>query len=98
MSAGLMRRILVGFARSKGYQKLGRGGQKITLDDVFLVGAEVDPRKSQVVELRFLGGLTVEETVDETAEVLEVSRDTVMRDWSLAKVWLMRELRRDRTR
>jgi RNA polymerase sigma factor (TIGR02999 family) len=111
MSARLMRRILVDFARSKGYQKRGGGGQKVTLDDALLVGgepgrdlvalddaltafAEMDPRKSQVVELRFFGGLTV----PETAEVLKVSPETVMRDWSLAKVWLMRELRRERTR
>ena len=111
MSARLMRRILVDFARSKGYQKRGGGGQRVTLDDALLVGgqprrdlvalddaltafAEVDPRKSQVVELRFFGGLTVQET----AEVLKLSPDTVMRDCGLAKVWLLRELRRDRTR
>ena len=108
MSARLMRRILVDFARSKRYQKRGGGGQKVTLDEGLLVGGDpsrdlvalddalealtaVDPRKGQVVEMRFFGGLTVEET----AEVLKVSPETVMRDWSLAKAWLLRELRKD---
>jgi RNA polymerase sigma factor (TIGR02999 family) len=108
MSARLRRRILVDFARSKRYQKRGGGGQKVTLDEGLLVGGDpsrdlvalddalealtaVDPRKGQVVEMRFFGGLTV----DETAEVLKVSPETVMRDWSLAKAWLLRELRKD---
>ena len=60
------------------------------LDDALSALAAMDPRKSQVVELRFFGGLSVEET----AEVLKVSVETVMRDWRLAKVWLRRELRR----
>ena len=61
----------------------------VALDDALKVLATVDERKSRVVELRFFGGLSVEET----ATVLEVSPETVMRDWKLAKAWLMRELR-----
>jgi RNA polymerase sigma factor (TIGR02999 family) len=106
MSARLMRRILVDFARSRGYQKRGGGAQKVSfdeglfisndrghdlvaLDDALLALAEVDSRKSQVIEMRFFGGLSVEET----AEALHVSPDTVMRDWKLAKAWLLRELK-----
>ena len=106
MSARLMRRILVDFARSKHYQKRGgnaqkvtfdealavsneRGGDLVAVDDALVALAAVDPRKSQVVEMRFFGGLSVEET----AEALHVSVDTVMRDWKLAKVWLLRELK-----
>ena len=106
MSARLMRRILVDYARSKGYQKRGRGAVKVTfdeglpvaveppvdlvaLDDALKVLATMDERKSRVIELRFFGGLSVEET----ATVLAVSPDTIMRDWKLAKAWLMRELR-----
>ena len=105
ISAQLMRRILVDHARARGYQKRGGGVPKVTLDEA-LVGpeekgrnlvalddaltalAEVDLRKSKVVELRFFGGLSVEET----AEVLKVSTETVMRDWRLAKAWLAREM------
>jgi RNA polymerase sigma factor (TIGR02999 family) len=61
----------------------------IELDDALSTLAAIDPRKAKVVELRFFGGLSV----DETAEVLKVSPDTVMRDWRLAKVWLVRELK-----
>ena len=105
MSARLMRRILVYFARSRQYQKRGggahkvsldegmlsteRGGDLVALDDALVALAAVDARKSQVVEMRFFGGLSVEET----AEALHISVDTVMRDWKLAKVWLLRELR-----
>jgi len=106
MSARLMRRILVDFARSRRYQKRGGGAQKVTLDEAIAVSPEpgsdlvaldealtalaaVDPRKAQVVEMRFFGGLSVEET----AEALHLSRDTVMRDWKLAKAWLLRELK-----
>jgi RNA polymerase sigma factor (TIGR02999 family) len=105
VSAQLMRRILIDFARSRGYQKRGGGAPHMSLDeappvchetDTNLVAldealkalANVDGRKSKVVELRFFGGLSVEET----AEVLRVSADTVVRDWRLAKVWLLREL------
>ena len=104
--AQLMRRILIDYARSRGYQKRGGAVPHVNLEealvltsqpDVNLVAldkalerlAQVDARKSRVVELRFFGGLDVKET----AEVLKVSTDTVMRDWSLAKVWLLRELR-----
>jgi RNA polymerase sigma factor (TIGR02999 family) len=107
MSARLMRRILVDVARSKRYQKRGGGAVKVTLDDALVAAVErgpdlvalddalsalaaVDERKARVIELRFFGGLSVEET----ATVLKVSVDTVMRDWKLAKVWLLRELRR----
>src|SRR5256714_4396625 len=105
VSAQLMRRILVDFARARGYQKRGGKRQQVTLDEALIVsrarGADlvalddalnelalVDARKSRVVELRFFGGLSVAET----AEVLQVSPDTVMRDWQLAKVWLLRQL------
>jgi RNA polymerase sigma-70 factor (ECF subfamily) len=104
-SAQLMRRILVDFARSRRYLKRGggalqvslaeadgipleRGTDLVALDDALTSLATVDKRKSEVVELRFFAGLSVEET----AEVLKVSPDTVMRDWKLAKVWLLREL------
>ena len=60
----------------------------VALDDALNQVARVDERKSQVVEMRFFGGLSVEET----AEVLKVSPETVMRDWRLAKAWLLREL------
>lgn len=105
VSARLMRRILVDFARSKKYQKRGGGAQAITLDEGLVVAepgrdllaldealdalAKMDERKSKVVEMRFFGGLSVEET----AAALGVSPDTVMRDWRLAKAWLLRELR-----
>jgi RNA polymerase sigma factor (TIGR02999 family) len=105
MSARLMRRILVDFARSRRYEKRGGGAQKVSIDDALLVVevrgnelialdealealAEFDLRKSQVVEMRFFGGLSVEET----AEALHVSVDTVMRDWKLAKAWLSKKL------
>ena len=104
--ARLMRRILIDFARSRGYQKRGGGAPHVNFDEALLVTARpdanlealddalnrlalVDERKSRVVELRFFGGLDVKET----AEVLRVSQDTVMRDWKLAKVWLLRDLR-----
>lgn len=105
MSAQLMRRILIDFARSRDSQK--RGGDALhvsmdeapsvckepdpsllALDDALKALATVDERKSKVVELRFFGGLSVEET----AAVLKVSPETVMRDWRLAKLWLLREL------
>ena len=105
VSARLMRRILVDWARSRQAQKRGDEPQRVTLDEALAVSrthgedlvaldealqklTEVDPRKSQVVEMRFFGGLSVEET----AEVLKVSPDTVLRDWRLAKLWLLREL------
>jgi RNA polymerase sigma factor (TIGR02999 family) len=107
VAAQTMRRILVEFARQRHRQKRGGDAVHLTLDDapdvvqekgVDLVAlsdalsalATFDPRMSQVVELRFFGGLTV----DETADVLKVSPETVMRDWKTAKVWLLRELSR----
>ena len=66
------------------------GQDLVALDDALNALAEMDPRKGQVVELRFFGGLSVEET----AEALQVSSGTVMRDWRLAKVWLLREISR----
>jgi RNA polymerase sigma factor (TIGR02999 family) len=109
VSAQMMRRILVDFARSRNYLKRGggalqvslaeaagirseRGRDLVALDDALNSLAAVDQRKSQVVEFRFFGGLSVEET----AEVLKVSPDTVLRDWRLAKVWLLRELEEKR--
>jgi len=105
LCARLMRRILVDYARTRHYAKRGGGAQPVSLDqspavspapstdlvavdDALHALAEVDARKAQVVELRFFGGLTVEES----AEVLKVSPETVRRDWKLAKVWLLREL------
>jgi RNA polymerase sigma factor (TIGR02999 family) len=105
ISARLMRRVLVDYARSRGYHKRGGGLQRVTLDEALVTSPEpaldvvaldcalealaaVDARKSRVIELRFFGGLSVEET----AEVLHVSSDTVKRDWRLAKLWLLREL------
>jgi RNA polymerase sigma factor (TIGR02999 family) len=113
MSARLMRRILVDFARARHSRKRSTGGRQIPFDDELAVVdpaadfvaldealtslASVDPRKSQVVELRFFGGLSVVET----AEALDVSEDTVTRDWKVAKAWLSRELHaghREKTR
>jgi RNA polymerase sigma factor (TIGR02999 family) len=105
ISARVMRRVLVDHARKRGYQKRGGGAQRVTLIDALAVAAEppldlidldralealttMDGRKAKVVELRFFGGLSVEET----AEVLHVSNDTIKRDWRLAKMWLLREM------
>jgi len=100
-----MRRILVDFARARRQDKRGGGAPKVSLDEALLVGddtghdlvalddallalAAVHPRKSDVVELRYFGGLSLEET----AEALHISTDTVKRDWRFAKLWLLREL------
>jgi RNA polymerase sigma-70 factor, ECF subfamily len=105
VSAQLMRRILVDFARARHKLKRGGGAVQVSLDDALTISHEpnpalialdhalkalaaVDERKSRVVELRFFGGLSVEET----AEVLKVSSITVLRDWAFAKAWLLREL------
>jgi len=105
VTAQLMRRILVDYARSRQYQKRGGGMGMISLDrnqnapinpdpsilaldDAMIALAAEDERKSRVVELRFFGGLSVKET----AEVLGVCIDTVMRDWRFAKTWLAREM------
>jgi len=110
VSASLMRRILVDYARVRGYQKRGAGARPVSLDDDLdyspergadLVAlddslealAAVDPRKSKVVELKFFGGLKTEEI----AEVLRVSPQTVLRDWKLAKSWLVREMKKGRS-
>lgn len=104
-AAQIMRRVLVDYARSRGYQKRGAGAavlplqgealaapnrnaDLVALDEALTELARYDPRKARVVELRFFGGLSV----DETALALSVSPQTVLRDWSLAKAWLTREL------
>lgn len=106
VSATLMRRILVEFARSRRSHKRGGDARRVELDEAALPSikpdadlialdealsalAKIDPRGAKVVELRFFGGLTV----DETAEVLAISDKTVMRDWELARVWLLHELK-----
>jgi RNA polymerase sigma-70 factor (ECF subfamily) len=102
----LMRRILVDHARSRGYLKRGGGTIRVALSDGNIVSeratdvvalddalaslATIDPRKCQVVEMRFFAGLSV----TETAQALAVSPDTVMRDWKMAKVWLLREIQK----
>jgi RNA polymerase sigma-70 factor (ECF subfamily) len=105
MCAQLMRRILTDFARSRGYKKRSGKLNRVTFKEALAIApqsdtdlaaldaamkklAAVDERKSRVVEMRFFGGLTVQES----AQVLKVSEDTVMRDWKFAKVWLLREL------
>jgi RNA polymerase sigma factor (TIGR02999 family) len=104
LSARLMRRILVDFARARNYRKRGgaaqhvsldeqqpaieRGRDLVALDEALSTLATMDERKSRVVEMRFFGGLSNEEA----AEALGVSAKTVMREWQVAKVWLLREL------
>ena len=107
VSAQMMRRILVDRARARVTEKRGgaagllqlddipdvgewRARELIVLDDALTTMAKMDPRKAKVIELRFFGGLSVEET----AEVLKLSPQSVMRDWKLAKAWLQRELAR----
>ena len=101
VAARLMRQILVDFARTRGYQKRGGDARQVSLDEALIIGqprdeellaldealsalAQTDERKSCVVELRFFGGLTEAET----AEALQVSPETIRRDWRLAKSWL----------
>ena len=101
MCARMMRQILVDHARARQSQKRGGDGARISLDEIALVSqskgiellaldealkrlAEIHPRKSEVVEMRFFGGLSAEET----AEVLNVSRLTVVRDWNFSRAWL----------
>ena len=108
IAAQIMRRILVDYARSRRYAKRGGGARQVSLDEGLIVSegrsaevvaldealeglAAIDQRKSQIVELRFFGGLSIEET----AEVLGVSPGTVMRDWTLAKAWLRKEMTAD---
>jgi RNA polymerase sigma-70 factor (ECF subfamily) len=105
VSAQIMRRILVDGARGRATAKRGGGMPRVNLDEIADVSsgrgnelialdealenlAKLDPRKARVIELRFFGGLSVEET----AAVLKVSPDTVMRDWRLARSWLLLEL------
>lgn len=105
MAARTMRRILVDSARARGNQRRGGDVVKVALDDALVVGTDrrddlvaldealerlgaVYPRQAQVVELRYFGGLTLEET----AAALDISTDTVKRDWRFAKLWLLREL------
>jgi RNA polymerase sigma-70 factor, ECF subfamily len=105
LCAQIMRRLLVDHARRFRYAKRGgdqvrvpleetllgtraRGVEVLALDDALVSLAKRDPRKARVVELRFFGGLSVEET----AELLRISPETVLRDWKMAKVWLLREL------
>ena len=107
ISARLMRQILVEFGRSRGARKrggdtrqvalddsvvasIGRDADLVALDDALTALAAIDAREARVVELRFFGGLSVEES----AEVLGVSRNTVLRDWNHAKAWLLQELDR----
>ena len=109
LASRVIRHVLVDAARARRSQKRGADASAEALDDNLLVSVNpladvialddalralsaIDERKNQVVELRFFGGLTVEET----AEVLGVSAETVKRDWKLAKAWLRRELRRER--
>jgi RNA polymerase sigma factor (TIGR02999 family) len=110
VASRLMRRVLIDFARSRGYQKrggdvqrvvfdeslvvdVGRGHDLLALDEALDALARVDSRKSQIVVMRFFGGLSVEEV----ATVLNLSAATVTRDWKLAKSWLLRELDRTTT-
>jgi RNA polymerase sigma factor (TIGR02999 family) len=105
VSAHLMRRILVDFARSRGYQKRGGGAQQVELEEAVAIVPEqnvdllaldealtrlaaLNGRQARVVELRYFGGLSEEET----AEALEITARTVRRDWNFARVWLHREL------
>src|SRR3954471_439547 len=110
MAARLMRRVLVDSARARKNQKRGGALHRVAFDQNLAVAVDTPDdliaiddalralaaqyeRKSQVVELRFFGGLSV----DETAEVLKISPETVMRDWKFAKHWLLRELSRTNT-
>lgn len=105
IASTIMRRILVDYARSNLYQKRGGGAVHVSLSQAEFISpekhldvvaldealqslAKIDERRSRVVELRFFAGLDVRETAD----ILKVSVDTVMRDWNLAKAWLKREL------
>lgn len=105
IAAQAMRRILIERARSRRATKRGSGAQKVSLEEVADISNEraadlialdealtnlalIDPRKAQIVELKYFGGMTIEEA----AEVLEVSTPTVERDWKMAKIWLHREI------
>ena len=105
IAAQMMRRILIDHARSHEYAKRGGKAMKVSLDDVAEISdekaaemialdealrelAEIDPRRARVVELRYFGGLSN----DEISEVLQISVNTIVRDWNLAKAWLHRTL------
>ena len=105
IAARLMRRVLIDHARARGMKKRGAAAYLVPLDDDMAIApaanldvlaldaalealSRIDERKSRVIEMRFFGGMTVEET----AEVLHVSTDTVKRDWRMAKLWLLKEL------
>ena len=105
IAARLMRRVLIDHARARGMKKRGAGAYLVPLDEDMAVApaanidvlaldaaldalSAIDERKGRVIEMRFFGGMTVEET----AEVLQVSTDTVKRDWRMAKLWLLKEL------
>jgi RNA polymerase sigma-70 factor (ECF subfamily) len=107
LSAQMMRRILVNYALARGAGKRGGEARQVSLDEAMVASpardsklveldtalqalAQIDPRKAQTVELRFFAGLSVEET----AAVLKVSPQTVLRDWKLSKTWLAREMAR----
>ena len=108
MAARQMRRVLIDAARKHGNQKRGGDIQKVSLaegmmvphrteellalDDALNALAQIDPRRAEVVEMKFFGGLSV----DEIAQLLNVSAETVKRDWKVAKAWLGRELRKSR--
>ncbi|HKQ72977.1 MAG TPA: sigma-70 family RNA polymerase sigma factor [Blastocatellia bacterium] len=110
VAAQMMRRILVDHAKTKHREKRGGGLEKLSLDDVINLSQEraadlialddaldeltrIDERKSRVVELRYFAGFSVEET----AQILGVSPDTVMRDWKIAKAWLYQQIKRGET-
>ena len=105
VAARVMRHVLIDHARKYTYAKRGGGAQRVTMESVVIATedraaefialddalnqlAEIDPRKSKIVELRFFGGLTVEET----AQVMNLSEITVKRDWRLARAWLLRAI------
>ena len=105
IAAQMMRRVLVDYARKRQYAKRGGNARQVSLDDALIISrerteevvaldealnrlSEFDSRKSQIVELRFFCGFSI----DETAEILNVSQGTVRRDWTLAKAWLRREM------
>ena len=104
ISAQIMRRILIDHARRQSYAKRGGGARQVSLEETAVVQddlsefmrldealkslAELDPRRSQVVELKYFGGLNN----DEIAGVLKISKNTVIRDWNMARAWLYRQL------
>jgi RNA polymerase sigma-70 factor, ECF subfamily len=108
VAAPLMRQILVDYSRRRHAAKRGGDAERVSLDHAVLPHVEraadivaldealnglaaIDPHQARIVELRFFSGLSIEET----AEVMRVSASTVKRDWSIAKAWLARELRRE---